>query len=79
MTELVRALSEVAGAARSWTRRSSRRSCPRGPDGALALAQLTDREREVLEHMAQGENNAAIATSLFLTERAVEKHINSLF
>ena len=43
------------------------------------LAQLTDREREVLAHMAQGKNNAAIAKSLFLTERAVEKHINSLF
>jgi DNA-binding NarL/FixJ family response regulator len=43
------------------------------------LAQLTDREREVLEHMAQGKNNASIAKSLFLTERAVEKHINSLF
>jgi DNA-binding NarL/FixJ family response regulator len=43
------------------------------------LALLTDREREVLEHMAQGQNNAAIAKSLFLTERAVEKHINSLF
>ena len=43
------------------------------------LAQLTEREREVLEHMAQGQNNASIAKSLFLTERAVEKHINSLF
>jgi DNA-binding NarL/FixJ family response regulator len=43
------------------------------------LAQLTDREREVLSHMAQGQNNSAIAASLFLTERAVEKHINSLF
>ncbi len=43
------------------------------------LAALTDREREVLSHMAQGQNNAAVATSLFLTERAVEKHINSLF
>ena len=43
------------------------------------LGSLTDREREVLSHMAQGENNAAIARSLFLTERAVEKHINSLF
>jgi DNA-binding NarL/FixJ family response regulator len=43
------------------------------------LGQLTEREREVLAHMAQGENNAAIAASLFLTERAVEKHINSLF
>jgi DNA-binding NarL/FixJ family response regulator len=43
------------------------------------LGALTEREREVLSHMAQGENNAAIARSLFLTERAVEKHINSLF
>ncbi len=43
------------------------------------LGQLTDREREVLEQMAQGKNNAAIAKALFLTERAVEKHINSLF
>ena len=43
------------------------------------LAQLTDREREVLSHMAQGQNNAAIAKALFLTERAVEKHINSMF
>ena len=43
------------------------------------LASLTEREREVLENMAQGKNNAAIAKSMFLTERAVEKHINSLF
>ena len=43
------------------------------------LARLTDREREVLALMAEGKNNAAVAASLFLTERAVEKHINSLF
>jgi DNA-binding NarL/FixJ family response regulator len=43
------------------------------------LQQLTEREREVLGQMAQGKNNAAIAKSMFLTERAVEKHINSLF
>ena len=43
------------------------------------LGTLTDREREVLSHMAQGQNNSAIAKSLYLTERAVEKHINSLF
>jgi DNA-binding NarL/FixJ family response regulator len=29
--------------------------------------------------MAQGRNNASVAASLFLTERAVEKHINSIF
>jgi DNA-binding NarL/FixJ family response regulator len=43
------------------------------------LAHLTAREREVLGLMAEGKNNAAVAASLFLTERAVEKHINSLF
>jgi DNA-binding NarL/FixJ family response regulator len=43
------------------------------------LASLTPREREVLEQLAQGKNNAAIAAALFLTERAVEKHINSIF
>ena len=43
------------------------------------LASLTPRETEVLEQLAQGKNNAAIAMVLFLTERAVEKHINSIF
>jgi len=40
---------------------------------------LTDREREVLAAMATGRNNATIATSLFMSERAVEKHIGSVF
>jgi DNA-binding NarL/FixJ family response regulator len=43
------------------------------------LRHLTEREREVLSLMAEGKNNAGIARSLFLTERAIEKHINSLF
>lgn len=43
------------------------------------VARLTPREREVLAEIAQGKNNAAIAQSLVLSERAVEKHINSLF
>jgi DNA-binding NarL/FixJ family response regulator len=43
------------------------------------LGRLTPREREVLSEMAQGKNNAAIAGALVLTERAVEKHINSIF
>jgi DNA-binding NarL/FixJ family response regulator len=43
------------------------------------IDRLTPREREVLEEMAQGRNNAGIASALFLSERAVEKHINALF
>jgi DNA-binding NarL/FixJ family response regulator len=78
--ELVRALGEVA--------RGGSVLDPKVVEALVAakdrmahspLAQLTDREREVLSHMAQGQNNAAIASELFLTERAVEKHINSMF
>jgi DNA-binding NarL/FixJ family response regulator len=80
LEELVRAVGEVAKGGsvldpkvvESLVARKDRME--RSP-----LAQLTERERQVLEHMAQGKNNAAIARSLFLTERAIEKHINSLF
>src|SRR4051794_1721657 len=43
------------------------------------LNELTAREREVLAEIAQGKSNTAIAESLFLTKRAVEKHINAIF
>jgi DNA-binding NarL/FixJ family response regulator len=43
------------------------------------LARLTPRENEIMAEMAQGKNNAAIAGALGLSERAVEKHINSIF
>ncbi|HYJ61194.1 MAG TPA: response regulator transcription factor [Actinomycetota bacterium] len=80
VTELVRALDEVASGGSVLD--------PKVVEGLVAakdrmahspLAQLTDREREVLSLMAQGMNNAAIAKALFLTDRAVEKHINSMF
>ena len=43
------------------------------------LADLTDRELEVLRAMAQGLSNAAVARSLFLSESSIEKHINAIF
>jgi DNA-binding NarL/FixJ family response regulator len=43
------------------------------------LNELTAREREVLAEIAQGKSNVAIAASLFLSKRAVEKHINAIF
>jgi len=43
------------------------------------LDRLTPREREILGEMAQGKSNAAIAATLVLSERAVEKHTNSIF
>ena len=43
------------------------------------LSDLTPREREVLAEIAEGKSNGAIADSLVLTKRAVEKHINAIF
>jgi DNA-binding NarL/FixJ family response regulator len=43
------------------------------------LAELTQREMEVLRAIAEGKSNAAIAEELVLTKRAVEKHINAIF
>ena len=43
------------------------------------LSELTPREHEVLAEIAEGKSNNAIAESLVLTKRAVEKHINSIF
>ncbi len=48
-------------------------------DSPLGLAALTPREQEILAEMAQGKSNSAIAAALFVTERAVEKHTNSIF
>jgi DNA-binding NarL/FixJ family response regulator len=43
------------------------------------LRRLTPRETEVLAAMAEGRTNAGIADALYLSRRAVEKHINSIF
>jgi DNA-binding NarL/FixJ family response regulator len=43
------------------------------------LADLSPREREVLELMAEGRSNQAICDRLFITQRAVEKHVTSIF
>jgi DNA-binding NarL/FixJ family response regulator len=78
LDELVRALTEVARGGSVLdpvvveTLIARRRE--HGP-----LLGLTDREREVLHEMAAGRNNATIAKTLFMSDRAVEKQIGSLF
>ena len=80
LDELLRAITEVAGGGSVIDpkivellvdARSRQKESP--------LERLTPREGDVLSEMAQGKNNAGIAASLVLTERAVEKHINSIF
>lgn len=79
IAQLASALREVAGGGSVVdpkvvdTLMTARRAAP------SALAHLTRRELETLGEMAQGKNNGAIAASLVLGERAVEKHINSVF
>jgi DNA-binding NarL/FixJ family response regulator len=51
----------------------------RAGSAASPLDELTVRERQVLAEVAAGRSNGAIAASLFLTKRAVEKHINAIF
>ena len=43
------------------------------------IGELSARERQVLELMAEGLSNSAIAARLFLTDRGVEKHVTSIF
>lgn len=87
LKERVAGANELAGAIRTVADGGSvidatvvddlvrRRSGKRDSD----LSWLTPRESEILGCMAQGRSNAGIAADLGLSERAVEKHINSLF
>ncbi|MCO5327752.1 MAG: response regulator transcription factor [Solirubrobacterales bacterium] len=47
--------------------------------GSTDLAELTPRELEVLQHMAEGRTNAGIATAMVISLGAVEKHVTSIF
>jgi len=51
----------------------------RSQEQMSGLSSLTPRESQILAEMAQGKSNSAIASALFVTERAVEKHTNSIF
>ena len=80
LDDLIRALHDVA--------RGGSALDPKVVEGLMArkskeanslLRGITERELEVLQSMATGRSNAAIASSLFMSERAVEKHIGSVF
>ena len=79
LDELVRALQEVARGGSALDPRVVEGLLRRRSQRASPLAGLTERELEVLEAMATGRSNAAIAKDLFMSERAVERHITSVF
>jgi DNA-binding NarL/FixJ family response regulator len=76
--ELVRALREVARGGSVLDPVVVEALVARRRHDAPLLG-LTDREREVLHEMAAGRNNATIAKALYMSDRAVEKQIGSLF
>lgn len=78
--DLVHALHEVSRGGSVLDPRVVESLLARGAGAARTpLDDLTDRERAVLEQMAGGATNATIARRLYLSERAVEKNINTLF
>jgi len=80
LDQLVNAIREVArGGSVVDTRVIENLIAERSRNKRSALADLTQREREVLASVAEGKNNAAIAQALHLTDGAVEKHISAIF
>jgi DNA-binding NarL/FixJ family response regulator len=77
--ELVRALTEVSTGGSVLDPTVVEGLVRRKRQDASPLERLTDRERDVLQQIAEGKNNASIAEALFLSPRAVEKHINAIF
>ncbi|MEV0800237.1 response regulator transcription factor [Kribbella sp. NPDC050281] len=78
--ELVRALLEVARGGSALDPLVIEELISRKlTDAGTPLLGLTDRERSVLQQMATGRSNAAIANVLYLSDRAVGKHIGSVF
>jgi DNA-binding NarL/FixJ family response regulator len=80
LAELVRALHEVArGGSVLDPRVVEGLMARRAGDARSPLRDLTDREHEVLAAMATGRTNGSIARTLYMSERAVEKHVGAVF
>jgi len=78
--ELVRALQDVCrGGSALDAKVVEALLADRSAQSPSPLAALTERELEVLQQMATGRGNSAIARSMYLSERAVEKHISAVF
>jgi DNA-binding NarL/FixJ family response regulator len=80
LDELLRALHEVArGGSALDPKVVEGLLARRASESASPLLGLSEREREVLAEMATGRSNAMIAQTLYMSVRAVEKHISSIF
>ncbi|MFD5496622.1 response regulator [Streptomyces sp. NPDC001812] len=77
--QFVDAVRRVAGGGTAMDPQVIQQLLTRRSGDDRPLARLTPREREVLELMAQGRSNAAIAGRLVVTERAIAKHTANIF
>jgi DNA-binding NarL/FixJ family response regulator len=78
--DLVRALHEVArGGSVLDPKIVEALLARKSAESTSVLSVLTERELEVLQELAAGRSNAATAKALFMSERAVEKHVGSVF
>ncbi|WP_030171856.1 response regulator transcription factor [Spirillospora albida] len=76
--EFLDALDRVAAGGAAFDPEVVRRLLAHGT-AADPLSRLTPRERDVLDHMAQGHTNASVAAHLHISQSAVEKHVNAIF
>lgn len=73
------AIEAVAGGGTAFDPEVIRQLLAAGSGPDPRLARLTDRERDVLAHLAQGLSNTSIAQRLYISRSGVEKHINTIF
>jgi DNA-binding NarL/FixJ family response regulator len=78
--DLVRALQDVArGGSALDPKVVEGLMARKTQENSTALSGLTERELEVLQEVATGSSNAAVAKTLFMSDRAVEKHVGAVF
>jgi DNA-binding NarL/FixJ family response regulator len=82
--EIVRAIQAIGSGEAIFGPAIARRvieyfSAPQVAGPPLAFPELTAREREILDHIAQGMNNQAIARKLFLSPKTVRNHVSNIF
>lgn len=79
ISRLLDAIDTVAGGGTAFDPEVIRQLLAAGDGRDPVLSTLTERERLVLDHLAQGLSNASIASRLHISRSGVEKHINTLF
>ena len=77
--ELERAITSVSGGGSAVDSKIVEVLVDARSGQGTVIDSLTPREREVLAHIAEGANNAGVAAALVVSEKAVAKHINSIF